>query len=110
MCVAAVISYQKGTIKVVADKAQLFASDATAALSDPLNAAGALVAAGGAFLAVSNYQYVLEMIGMTGLLVQLLLYARGFDSIETLTQDIGERYTDAKESTDKLTKIINDKK
>ena len=39
--------YERGTVKVVSDKAELLARDAGDVLSDPLNAAGAIAAAGG---------------------------------------------------------------
>ena len=80
--------YERGTVKVVSDKAVLLARDAGDVLSDPLNAAGAVAAASATAAAIANWQYLLEFIGVGGLLFSFALYASEFSSINALLVDI----------------------
>mmetsp|Transcript_1681 Transcript_1681/g.5283 ORF Transcript_1681/g.5283 Transcript_1681/m.5283 type:complete len:115 (+) Transcript_1681:1870-2214(+) len=89
--------YRRGTVKVVADRAELLASQ----IGAPELATIAL-AATGAGAAVLNYDYILEFIGVTGLLVTFAMYAFEFSSVEDLLVDIEGNVGSAVDAVNKI--------
>jgi len=68
------INYEKGTVKVVADRAEVVANEFT---TDPVRTLGTLAATAGVGAAVLNYEYILEWIGLLGVLISSYQYFLG---------------------------------
>ncbi|QDZ25579.1 hypothetical protein A3770_18p80970 [Chloropicon primus] len=95
-------NYQKGTIKVVSDRAEILASEASEIIADPVVAVGAALGAGGLGLALLNYHYVLQFIGVSVVLANSASYLFGFDNKEALWGDMEGNIGDVLDKSSKL--------
>ena len=105
-------SYEKerGTIKVLGDRVEeIFTGDSPAENFNPFSQAGLIAFV--AFLVVANYEYVLEAVGVLGVLATALVYTTGFDTVEDLIEDLQSKSKAASDFTtevkDKIEEIKN---